>query len=105
MEEQVWSEPQILESLKNDVILISLYVDKRTELPKNEQFNYKKPNGNIKPIKTIGDKWATFQTVNFQNNSQPYYVMIDENLKLLNKPIAYEPDADIVFEMVGKWDC
>ena len=80
MEEQVWSQPQILESLKNDVILISLYVDKRTELPKDKQFNYEKPNGQIKEIKTIGDKWATFQTVNFQNNSQPYYVMINSNL-------------------------
>jgi len=94
MEEQVWSEPQILKTLKNDVVLISLYVDKRTELPKEEQFNYEKPNGQIKEIKTIGDKWATFQTVNFRNNSQPYYVMLDSNLKLLNKPIAYEPDAD-----------
>ena len=94
MEEQVWSEPQILKTLKNDVVLISLYVDKRTELPKEEQFNYEKPNGDIKEIKTIGDKWATFQTVNFRNNSQPYYVMLDSNLKLLNKPIAYEPDAD-----------
>lgn len=94
MEEQVWSEPKILKTLKNEVILISLYVDKRSELPKDEQFNYEKPNGNIKPIKTIGDKWATFQTVNFQNNSQPYYVMLDKKLKLLNKPTGYEPNAD-----------
>ena len=95
MEEQVWSEPEILETLKNEVILISLYVDKRSELPENEQFNFKKPNGDIKPIKTIGDKWATFQTVNFQNNSQPLYAMLDQNLKLLNKPTGYEPDADV----------
>lgn len=98
MEEQVWSEPQVLKILQNDVILISLYVDKRSELPKEEQFNFKKPNGKIKKIKTIGDKWATFQTVNFQNNSQPYYVLIDSNLNLLNKPMGYEPDADVFLE-------
>ncbi|MGX1024195.1 cytochrome c biogenesis protein CcdA [Psychroflexus sp. MBR-150] len=98
MEEQVWSEPQVLETLQNDVILISLYVDKRTELPKDEQFNYKKQNGTIKTIKTIGDKWATFQTVNFKNNSQPYYVLMDSDLNLLNQPTGYEPDADVFLE-------
>jgi len=102
MEEQVWSEPQILETLNKDVILISLYVDKRTELPKDEQFNFKKPNGNIKEIKTIGDKWATFQTVNFRNNSQPYYVMIDQNLKLLNKPTGYEPNVDVFLQWLKR---
>ncbi|MEP3204995.1 MAG: hypothetical protein ABJN87_02030, partial [Gilvibacter sp.] len=49
---------------------------------------------NIKSIKTIGDKWATFQTVNFENNSQPHYVLIDAELHLLNVPIGYTPDAD-----------
>jgi len=98
MEEQVWSEPQVLEALQNDVVLISLYVDKRTELPKDQQFNFKKPNGKIKQIQTIGDKWATFQTVNFRNNSQPYYVLLDKNLNLLNTPIGYEPDADVFLE-------
>lgn len=100
MEEQVWSEPQVLEVLQNEVILISLYVDKRTELPKEKQFNFEKPNGSIKPIKTIGDKWATFQTVNFRNNSQPYYVLMDSDLNLLNQPIGYEPDANIFLEWI-----
>jgi len=95
MEEQVWSEPQILDILKNKVVLISLYVDKRVNLPEGKQFNYEKANGEIKQIRSIGDKWATFQTVNFQNNSQPYYVMMDADVKLLNKPIGYEPDADL----------
>jgi len=95
MEEQVWSEPQILDILKNEVVLISLYVDKRSNLPEDKQFNYEKPNGDIKQIRTIGDKWATFQTVNFQNNSQPYYVMMDSDFKLLNRPTGYEPDADL----------
>ncbi len=93
MEENVWSEPQIHEILKNDYILISLYVDDRNELSKEEQFNYVKLDGNVKEIETIGDKWATFQTVNFKNNSQPYYVLLDSDLNLLNEPTGYT-DAD-----------
>ncbi|TVZ25208.1 thiol:disulfide interchange protein DsbD [Gillisia sp. Hel_I_86] len=93
MEEQVWSNPEVYEVLKNDYILVSLYVDDREELPEHEQFNYVRANGSIKKIKTIGDKWATFQTVNFQNNSQPFYVLLDTELNLLNSPIGYTPDS------------
>ena len=94
MEEQVWSRDDIFKTINEDIVLISLYVDDRKELPEDEKFNFLKPNGDTKPIRTIGDKWATFQTVNFQNNSQPYYILIDTDLNLLNKPIAYTPDAD-----------
>jgi len=79
--------------LKNDYILISLYVDDRLELQEQEQFNYVRPNGGIKKIRTIGDKWATFQTVNFRNNSQPFYVLLDPDVNLLNPPVGYTPDA------------
>lgn len=94
MEEQVWSEEAIFKHINENYVLISLYVDDRKELPEDEKFNYLKPNGNVKSIKTVGDKWATFQTLNFQNNSQPYYVLMDSNLKLLNTPIGYTPDAE-----------
>ncbi|RKS53486.1 thiol:disulfide interchange protein DsbD [Gillisia mitskevichiae] len=93
MEEQVWSDPAVYEVLKNKYVLISMYVDDREELPEQEQFNYVRANGSIKKIKTIGDKWATFQTVNFQNNSQPFYVLLDTDLNLLNSPIGYTPNA------------
>lgn len=93
MEEQVWSDPEVYEVLKNDYILVSLYVDDREKLPEHEQFKYVRANGSIKKIKTIGDKWATFQTVNFQNNSQPFYVLLDTDLNLLNPPIGYTPDS------------
>ena len=93
MEEQVWSNPEVFEVLKNDYILISLYVDDRLELQEQEQFNYVRPNGGIKKIRTIGDKWATFQTVNFRNNSQPFYVLLDPDVNLLNPPVGYMPDA------------
>lgn len=94
MEEQVWSDESVFKALSEEYVLISLYVDDREELEEEEKFNYQKSNGSIKAIRTIGDKWATFQTVNFQNNSQPYYVLMDSNLNLLNKPIGYTPDAD-----------
>lgn len=93
MEEQVWSDPAVYEVLKSEYILVSLYVDDREELPEQDQFNYVRANGSIKKIKTIGDKWATFQTVNFQNNSQPFYVLMDTDLNLLNSPIGYTSDA------------
>ncbi|MAP54626.1 cytochrome c biogenesis protein CcdA [Altibacter sp.] len=94
MEEQVWSRDDIFDVINNEYILISLYVDDRKELEEDEKFHYLKPKGGVKTIKTVGDKWATFQTLNFQNNSQPYYVLMDADYNLLNKPAAYTPDAD-----------
>lgn len=93
MEENVWTDPKVFETLQNEYILISLYVDDKNELPKEEQFNFKRPDGTVKQIISIGDKWATFQTVNFKNNSQPFYVLIDEDNTLLTKPRGYTPDA------------
>ncbi len=92
MEEQVWSNPQVYDILKDEFILISLYVDDRVDLPEYQQFNYVREKGGIKKIKTIGDKWATFQTVNFQNNSQPFYVLLDPDVNLLNQPVGYTPN-------------
>ncbi|HET8754288.1 MAG TPA: cytochrome c biogenesis protein CcdA [Salinimicrobium sp.] len=98
MEEQVWSEPQIFDVINDDYILISLYVDDRVELPEEEQFNYLKPTGGIKKIKTIGDKWATFQTLNFKNNSQPFYVLLDHEMNLLTNPVGYTPNEEKYLE-------
>lgn len=94
MEEQVWSHEDIFKTINEDYILVSLYVDDRKMLSEDEKFKFLKPTGGVKKIITIGDKWATFQTINFQNNSQPYYVLMDSDLNLLNKPTAYTPDAD-----------
>ncbi len=89
MEENVWIQPEIYQLLKDDYILISLYVDDRKQLSKEEQFQFLKPNGTIKTIETIGDKWATFQTVNFQTASQPFYVLLSPDLEVLNSSIQY----------------
>ena len=102
MEEQVWSEDEIFKMLNDDYITISLYVDDRKELSKDEQFKFLKSNGKAKNIKTIGDKWATLQTVNFQNNSQPFYVLLDNDLEMLNHTNAYEPNEEAYLEWLQK---
>lgn len=94
MEEQVWSASKVYDVLSKDYIIISLYVDDRKELLENEKFDYLKPNGSLKKIKTIGDKWATLQTINFQNNSQPFYVLLDHNMQLLNHTTSYTPNVE-----------
>jgi thiol:disulfide interchange protein len=88
MEENVWSDPKVYNALEK-YVLISLYIDDRKELPTELQFAYQKKNGKTKTIKTIGSKWATFQAINFQTASQPFYVQISPNLELLNYPEKY----------------
>ena len=102
MEEQVWSTSDVYDMLNEEYVIISLYVDDRTIMPEEGQFKYLRPNGSIKTIKTIGDKWGTLQTLNFQNNSQPYYVLLNHNMELLNTTTAYTPDADAYFEWLEK---
>jgi thiol:disulfide interchange protein len=90
MEENVWSDPEIYTLLKEEYILISLYVDdNEKQLPKAAQFDFRKPNGQIKKIRTYGDKWSTFQIINFKNASQPYYVLMNADLEVLNSPQQY----------------
>ena len=95
MEEFVWSEPDILPTLQNEVILASLYVDDKEELPEAEQTKVDLGNGQMKRIKTIGDKWSMFQQVNFNNNSQPHYVLVTPEGKVINTPVSgYMPKED-----------
>lgn len=98
MEEQVWSKTEVFDLLNDEFVIISLYVDDRKDLPENEQFDFLRPSGSVKKIKTIGDKWATLQTINFKNNSQPYYVLLNHEMELLNNTTAYTPDVDEYYE-------
>ena len=93
MEENVWSQPEVFRLLNEEFIIISLYVDDRKELPEAEQFNFQYPNGRIKTIQTVGEKWATFQNLNFSNASQPYYVLLSSDAILLSSPIQYTDTA------------
>ena len=90
MEINVWSDEKVLHHLKNDVVLISLYVDDKRELPKNEQFISKSTGSEIV---TIGDKWTDFVITRYKTNTQPYYVITDLNEQKLNEPISYTPDV------------
>ena len=92
MEENVWTQPEVKTLIQKDYILVSLYVDDRKRLPEEAQFLFTSRNGNKKEIKTVGDKFATMQTENFSNNSQPFYVLISPDEKLLTKPVGYTPD-------------
>jgi thiol:disulfide interchange protein DsbD len=89
MEENVWAATEVYELLKDRYIIISLYVDDREVLDPEAQFNYQYPDGRIKEINTIGKKWATFQAVNFNTASQPFYVQMTAEGQLLNAPIQY----------------
>ncbi len=91
MEEKVWSDPKVLQILQNDVVLISLYVDFKKKLPKNEQY-VSETTG--KKIRTIGNKWSDFQMKRYGTNSQPYYLILDHNEKTLNGFTAYDSDID-----------
>ncbi|MFN3137160.1 MAG: protein-disulfide reductase DsbD family protein [Allomuricauda sp.] len=89
MEENVWSDSSVYPLLKDEYVLISLYVDDRKELPDSEKFDFKYDSGRVKAIETIGQKWGTFQTINFNAASQPYYVLMSPELEILNEAVQY----------------
>jgi thiol:disulfide interchange protein len=89
MEDNVWSDPEVLKILKNDVVLISLYCDRKIDLPKDKQY-VSKTTG--KEVVTIGNKWTDFQITRYKSNSQPLYVILDTEGKDLSKPIAFTFD-------------
>lgn len=92
MEQNVWAKDEILPILKNDVVLISLYVDDKRSLPEGEEIESILRPG--KKLKYIGQKWSEFQTIKFGANAQPFYVLMDHNEENLNEPAAYTPDVE-----------
>jgi thiol:disulfide interchange protein len=89
MEENVWSDPDVYPLLRDEFIVISLYVDDRKALADADQFDFQYPDGRIKRINTVGKKWATFQAINFNTASQPFYIQMTPEGTLLNAPIQY----------------
>ncbi|MCH6199830.1 thioredoxin family protein [Aquiflexum sp. LQ15W] len=87
MEARVWSDPQVLQRLKEDFVMVALYIDERYELPEAEWYV---SDYDGKEKKTIGKQNADFQITKFNNNAQPYYVILDHNEELLVKPKAYD---------------
>jgi thiol:disulfide interchange protein DsbD len=94
MENTVWGEAAILPILKNEVVLISLYVDDKRELPKEQQFK-SATTGEL--LETIGDKWTDLMISKYRTNTQPLYVITDlegDNLNVTTPTISYTPDVN-----------
>ncbi|KQB39976.1 Cytochrome c biogenesis protein, transmembrane region [Flavobacterium aquidurense] len=98
MEELVWSDAKVLGVLKNDLVLISLYVDDKKELPESEQY-VSETTG--KKIKTIGNKWSDLQIKTYKANAQPFYVIVDHNSNNLTQPSAYNPDIENYYDWLN----
>ena len=93
MEDYVWSDERIHSILKNEVVLISLYVDDKKELPESEKYVSKETG---KKIKTIGNKWSDFQITKYKANAQPYYLILDtDGNTLSDEPASYDPDIEL----------
>ena len=94
MEEHVWPLPEVDKVLRNNFVLISLYVDDKKELPEYEQLDVKRTSGiGTRKLENYGHKWAHFQASYFGVNSQPFYLLIDPNTyQILNDPVGYTPD-------------
>ena len=90
MEANVWSDPRVLKMLREDFIIVALYVDDKTKLPEEEWVM----GGDGKMKKTIGRKYADFQITKFGTNAQPYYCLMGHNGELLHEPRAYNLDKD-----------
>jgi thiol:disulfide interchange protein DsbD len=92
MEEKVWPDQAVAEMMRNDFVVVSLYVDERQPLPISKQLRFTTRNGSEKSIITVGDKWATFQAENFNAVAQPQYAIISTDEKALTKTKAYTPN-------------
>lgn len=99
MEARVWSEPEVLKRLKNDFVMLALYVDEKKELAQSEWYT-SEYDGKVK--KTMGSQNADFQITRFNNNAQPYYVILDTNGDLLVQPIAYELNVNKFVDYLEK---
>lgn len=91
MEEKVWGEPGILELLRDKMVIVSLYVDEKTELPKAEQGEKEYAPGKTMTIREVGHKWSFLQATRYKSNTQPYYRMIGkDDQDLRNGSADYE---------------
>jgi thiol:disulfide interchange protein DsbD len=108
MEEHVWPKEEVISLLRDEYVLISLYVDDKQELPAAEQVEVlQSHNGRMRKLRRTGDKWSHFQTELFNIISQPYYLLLSPDGTLLNQPVGYTPDekAYVSFLECGLNNC
>jgi thiol:disulfide interchange protein len=91
MEANVWSDPEVLQRLKNDFVIVALYVDDKTELPEEKWYTSSYDN---KVKKTIGKQNADLQIRRLNNNAQPFYVLVGRDEKVLVSPYGYKKNAE-----------
>lgn len=99
MEERVWSEPKILKLLKEEIVLISLYVDDKRPLPDGETMTSEISG---KKLRYIGQRWSEFQILRYGANAQPFYVLMDHDETDLIDPIGYTPNEDDYYGWLRK---
>ena len=97
MEANVWADPQVLEHLRNDFVIVALYVDDKTQLPESEW--YTSPYDN-KVKKTIGKQNADLQITRLNNNAQPFYVLVGKDERVLAWPYGYDKDVKDFIEFL-----
>ncbi len=100
MEQNVWVDDKVLNILKNEIVLISLYVDDKRKLEDDEIVESKLNPG--KKLKYIGQKWSELQTIKYKTNSQPFYVLMDHNEQNLIDPVGYTPDVEEYYGWLQK---
>jgi thiol:disulfide interchange protein DsbD len=99
MEQKVWSDPRVLEKLRNEFVIVALYVDERTELPESEQY-VSAVDGKKKT--TIGKRNSDFQISRFKMNGQPYYVLLGNNEEVLTEPFNFNTNVDEFLAFLDK---
>src|SRR5690554_1399170 len=99
MEERVWSEPRILKLLKEEIVLVSLYVDDKRPLPDGQTITSEISG---KKLRYIGQKWSEFQILRYEANAQPFYVLMDHDETDLIDPIGYTPNEDEYYSWLRK---
>lgn len=100
MEAAVWTDPSVADKLAKDYVLISLYVDDKTKLP--EPIEVKDNNGQLRTLRTIGDKWSYLQATKFGANAQPFYVTVDNNGDPLSGSFTYKEDVRAYLDFLNK---
>ncbi len=100
MEQNVWVDDKVLNILKNEVVLISLYVDDKRKLEDDEIVESRLKPG--KKLKYVGQKWSELQTIKYKTNSQPFYVLMDHNEENLIEPVGYTPDIEEYYGWLQK---
>ena len=91
MEAAVWTDNRVKDMITNDYVLIQLFVDDKTPLPEPIEVM---ENNQPRKLRTVGDKWSYLQRTKFGSNTQPYYVLLDNEGNLLTSPRSYDEDID-----------